>query len=72
MILDDYNCVFYHLGVEESLIHLFLDCPFSVSCWGTLCLIVQNSADPYVILESFKSQSEKPFFMEIIEMMLFS
>jgi hypothetical protein len=32
MHLDDYNCVLCSLAVEESLVHLFLDCPFSESC----------------------------------------
>jgi hypothetical protein len=66
MALDDYNCVLCNTLVEESLIHLFLDCPFSISSWATLGLIIQNPADPFDTLESFRIQLHKPFFMEII------
>ena len=66
MELDDYNCVICNQAVEESLIHLFLDCPFSTSCWATLQLIIQQPADPLGTLVSFKNQLQLSFFMEII------
>ena len=28
MVLDDYNSVLYSMSIEESLVHLFLDCSF--------------------------------------------
>ena len=32
MELQSYNCVLCHLDIEESLNHLFLECPFVMSC----------------------------------------
>jgi hypothetical protein len=52
--------------VEESLTHLFLDCPFSASCWATLQLVIQHPSDPLGTLVSFNDQLHLPFFMEII------
>jgi hypothetical protein len=66
MALDDYNCVLFNQAVEESLTHLFLDCPFSASCWATLQLVTQHPSDPLGTLVSFKDQLHLPFFMEII------
>ena len=66
MVLDDYNCVLSNSTLEESLIHLFLACPFSSSCWATLGLVIQQPADPLGTLVSFKNQLQLPFFMKII------
>lgn len=66
MALDDYNCVLCTQALEESLVHLILDCLFSRSCWATLGLVIQSSSDPFGTLASFKSQLQLPFFMEII------
>lgn len=46
MALDDYNCAICSIGTEETLIHLFLDCPFAMSCWSTLGLFILNPNDP--------------------------
>jgi hypothetical protein len=72
MALDDYNCVFCSLQTEETLIHLFLDCSFSATCWATLGLFIHNLVDPFATLESFKLQIQQPFFMEIIVTMCWS
>jgi len=53
MMLDDYNCIFCHLAVEKSLLHLFLACPFAARCWATLHLQVDNLVDPFDIMVSF-------------------
>jgi hypothetical protein len=66
MVLDDYNCVLYHLVTEENLLHLFLACPFSEAYWATLGLIIQQPSDPFGTLDSFRQQLHQPFFMEII------
>jgi len=34
MTLQDYNCILCNGSAEESLVHLFLDCPFAVQCWA--------------------------------------
>ena len=72
MVLDDYNCVLSNSTLEESLIHLFLACPFSSSCWATLGLVIQQPADPLGTLVSFKNQLQLPFFMKIIVTMCWS
>lgn len=72
MVLGDYNYVLCDLALEESLIHLFLACPFSRDCWITLGLVIQNLADPFGTLHSFRQQLQVPFFMEIIVTMCWS
>ena len=47
MALDDYNCPVCSLGSEETLLHLFLDCPFAVDCWATLGLHINDSTNPF-------------------------
>ena len=66
MDLPSYNYVLCHLNVEESLHHLFLGCPFALSCWNILGLaqFIQDNLSDTVVL--FKPQINKPFFMEII------
>jgi hypothetical protein len=36
MDLQDYNCVLCTRKVEEDLMHLFFECPFSKWCWRLL------------------------------------
>lgn len=33
MALQDYSCVLCNANIEESLTHLFLECPFAIQCW---------------------------------------
>jgi hypothetical protein len=66
MALDDYNCAICSLGTDETLLHLFLDCPFAVSCWATLGLVIQDSTNPFQTITSFKNQLAIPFSMEVI------
>ena len=72
MELDNYNCVLCDLGLEESLVHLFVSCPFARSCWETLGLVIYQPSDPFGALVSFKNQLQLPFFMEIIVTMSWS
>lgn len=66
MYLEDYNCAICSLSTEETLLHLFLDCPFAMQCWNTLGLSVQIFADPLDTITSFRMQLGVPFSMEII------
>ena len=66
MALDDYNCAICNLVTDETLLHLFLDCPFAVSCWATLGLVNQNSNDPFQTITSLRTQLNLPFSMEVI------
>jgi hypothetical protein len=38
MQLQSYNCELCNKGAEETLEHLFLQCPFAQDCWGMLNL----------------------------------
>jgi hypothetical protein len=66
MALDDYNCAICIIRTEETLLHLFLDCPFAISCWATLGLVILNSNDPFQTIASFRDKLNLPFFMEVI------
>ena len=68
MELPAYNCVCCPLMVDESLVHLFLHCPFAQSCWNGLGLIIGHN-NPFITLEQLKDQLNLPFFMEIIVVM---
>lgn len=65
MALPSYNCVLCHLDTEESLHHLFLDCPFAMACWnmiGLPHLLQDNLLDTITI---FRVHFARPFFMEV-------
>jgi hypothetical protein len=66
MMLQDYNCVLCTGSVDESSLHLFLECPFAAQCWGWLGLHIDSEIDPFEILHSLRSQLGLPFSMEII------
>lgn len=66
MVPQDHNCVLCNGAVEESLNHLFLDCPFAVRCWRMINLQVDHNSEPFHNLQSFRDQLGVPFFLEII------
>jgi hypothetical protein len=66
MHLEDYDCVFCTLHIEEDLIHMLFHCPFAMACWYSLNVLLPNSEDISTILESIRDQLRVTFFMEII------
>jgi hypothetical protein len=66
MHLESYDCVFCSLNVEEELQHMLFHCPFAMTCWYSLNIIVPNSESIEDILEGIRFQLNVPFFMEII------
>jgi hypothetical protein len=72
MILQDYCCILCNANAEESLIHLFLGCPFAIQCWAFINIQVDADLDPFQNLQRFKDQLRVPFFMEIIILMCWS
>lgn len=60
-----YTCPLYKIA-EESLFHLFVQCPFAAQCWASIGVQVDQDLDPFQNLQSFKDQLQVPFFMEII------
>ena len=69
MALQDFNCVLCNAAVEESLLHLFLECPFATQCWGLINIQTNQHSDPFQNLQSFRDQLRVPFFMEVIILM---
>jgi len=72
MVLENYNCVLCHLDTEESLHHLFLHCPFAMSCWNVLGLAHLIQGDILDTISLFKTQIQRPIFMEIIVAMFWA
>lgn len=66
MELPSYNCVLCHQNEEETLVHLLLQCPFSVQCWQILQLTIDFPDDPMQFLESLKTQLHVPFYMDVV------
>lgn len=68
MDLPSYNCELCTLPVEESQIHLFLECQFAQDCWQLLGIQV-ISAQPIQVLRAFQYQLNLTFSMDIIILM---
>ena len=63
MFLEDCNCAVCSLCTEETLLHLFLNCPFAEQCWNILGInITPGSTFPEVVTE-FKIRLQSKFFM---------
>jgi len=72
MYLDDYTCVFCTCRDDETIAHLFLNCPFSQQCWISIGLHIQSNLGPLAVLEDLRRQIAEPFFMEVITLMSWS
>jgi hypothetical protein len=68
MALPSFECVLCSLHAEETLEHLFLECPFAQTAWGLLNLNLPLGSH-FEVLESFKAQLGVNFFMDIIIML---
>ena len=51
MALPDYNCILCTGSVEESLSHLFLDCPFAIQSWTWINIHIDQQLDPFQNLQ---------------------
>jgi len=51
--------------MEETLSHLFFDCPFALACWARLNILIMGNSSVQ-ILEAIKIQINLPFSMDII------
>ena len=68
MDLPSYDCVLCSHHLEETQLHLFLDCPFAQRCWEILGLQIHDH-DPLRIFESFINQLSVPFALDVIIIM---
>jgi hypothetical protein len=61
---DNYNCVLCDLNNEESMYHLFFQCPFSTECWN---LDIHWNHDIYFFdtIKEAKKNCQHDFFMEV-------
>lgn len=66
MELPSYDCVLCASNTEETLEHLFLQCPFAIQCWQMLHLQIDFLYNSIQSLQSFKVQLHVPFFMDVI------
>jgi hypothetical protein len=58
---EGYNCVMCHHSVEETIEHLFFDCPSTVSRWFAIGFVWEENLSIYRAKRAFG----QPFFMEI-------
>lgn len=62
---EGYNCVLCHNSIEETIEHLFFDCPSASSRWFALGIIWEENASIHEKLYIAKQSFQYPFFMEI-------
>jgi hypothetical protein len=58
--------------VEETVEHLFWDCPFAQQCWGLLNLQTIQGASSLQNVEAIKIQLHSQFFMVAVITMLWT
>jgi len=51
--------------MDETLFHLFFDCPFALACWIKLNIVLVGNST-WQVLEAIKEHINLPFFMEIM------
>lgn len=56
IVMQDYNCPLCDGLTEESLIHLFIHCPFAIHCWAWINIQIDYTLDLSQVLQSFKEQ----------------
>ena len=60
MFLEDYSCVLCTTGHEETLFHLFFECPFSISCWNTIPISWNMNLQPLDMVIAAREALEAP------------
>lgn len=63
---EGYNCVLCLEGREETLEHLFFECPSSVTRWFVLGITWNEEAKIHEKLQMARLAFMQPFFMEVV------
>jgi hypothetical protein len=66
MDLQDYSCVLCTRNIEEDVLHLFLECPFSKWCWRFVSVHWNTSLLPQDMLIKSRRQFGSKKFSEVI------
>ncbi|TVU36350.1 hypothetical protein EJB05_18282, partial [Eragrostis curvula] len=72
MSLPDYTCVLCTGQVEETLIHLFFECPFSVWCWRFVNISWNTALQPQDMIIRSRRRFGSKIFREIIMVVAWS
>jgi hypothetical protein len=65
-VLDEgYNCALCHSGCEETMEHLFFDCPSAVSRWFTLSISWDDDSNVFHKIYIARNIFSRPYFMEV-------
>ena len=66
MVLDSCECELCNSGVEETLEHLFLECPFASTCWNLITIHILSQVTVLEAIDSFNEQLHSPISLDII------
>lgn len=72
MDLPSYSCVLCTSDIDESVHHMFLQCPFAQGCWNLLHVHLSDPSDLYGSVDDLRVQLNVPFFMKVIILMSWS
>ena len=65
MSLPSYDCAICNNGIEETLQHLFFQCPLALACWNLLQVTQVDSYSFFGTIENIKSQLSSSIFMSL-------
>lgn len=72
MELESYDCVFCVNSTEETVQHLFLQCPFAAQCWQNIQIEAPGNTLFPETVSQIKEQMQSQFFMATIILMCWS
>jgi hypothetical protein len=64
--LQSYDCIYINCPLEETLEHLFWNCPFAEICWDFICPSRRNDLQFLEGIVDIKEKLQLPFAMDII------
>ncbi|RCV29028.1 hypothetical protein SETIT_5G450400v2 [Setaria italica] len=72
MNLDSYTCELCILQRSETAAHLFFRCNFAKACWNSIGISFTPTRSILRIVKQIKQRFAKPFFMEIVILLMWS